>query len=67
MFTLIDGKIMKRQAVVLSVRVPLSLAKQVEEASKGGGYLNISDFLRDLLRETLKVGRFLDKTEGEKG
>jgi Arc/MetJ-type ribon-helix-helix transcriptional regulator len=61
---------LREQAVVLSVRVPATLAKQVEKARREGGYLNTSDFLRNLLREALKVGRFLDdETEegGEKG
>jgi len=43
-----------KDAQTLSVRLPKTLAKKVEEYVKEHDFVNISDFLRDLIRDKLE-------------
>ena len=45
---------MKGETTVVSTRIPLQLAKLIDEYCKRDAHLNLADFIRDAIRYKLK-------------
>jgi Arc/MetJ-type ribon-helix-helix transcriptional regulator len=51
-------------AAYVGSKIPCSLKDALEKAVKTGSYLNISDFIRDAIKEKLERDGFWTRAEG---